>query len=99
MSGHRLPSAEFQNPSCGACFRETHNDGDFYVCEACGLAFDNDDLEAFFLDESDEPCGEPCGNWWHGDGRLNPSSRMKCYPCALPKGHASDHWTGCEHIA
>ena len=94
MSEHRLPSAEFQNPSCGACFRETRHDGDGFVCGACGLAFDNDDLEASFLDDSHEPCGEPCGDQWHRD-KLMP---MKCHPCALPKGHTSDHWTGCEYI-
>ncbi len=91
-----LPDAQPQEPSCGACASETYFDGDVFVCEDCQLVFDKDDFSASFLDESVEPCGTPCGNWWHGDNRIKPGIGYDCGTCHLPTGHAGMCWTGCQ---
>lgn len=91
-----LPSASWQDPSCGACYGETAHDGDGYACYRCGLWFDqDDDLAASYLDEDAEPCGEPCSNTWHGSPSLGP---YDCHPCHLPAGHEYDHNTPCVPI-
>lgn len=101
-----LPDAEPQNPTCGACIGELSHDGDGFVCYDCGLYFDPVRLEASYLDDEAEPCGEPCANEWHEPDRLRPGSRWECSPCSLPEGHGSDtyppirsgHWEPCRPI-
>lgn len=91
-----LPAASWQDPACGACGSDTYHDGDGYVCEPCGLWFDQgDDLAPDYLDEEAEPCGEPCSNTWHGSRTLGP---YDCKPCHLPAGHESLHHTPCEPL-
>ena len=98
MSEWKLPAAEPQNPSCGACRCETTFD-DGFACFDCGLIFDGDYLDASYIDEDAEPCGHPCGNYWHGPDLIKPGWSYACHPCALPTGHTSDHWTPCEPVS
>lgn len=91
----RLPDAEPQNPSCGACYGDTDFDGDDFVCEDCQLAFSPRDFHAFFLDPDAEKCGKTCENPWHGPDKIKPGIEFNCGPCQLPTGHKSDCWNGC----
>lgn len=97
----RLPRADWQSPACGACGAETECfDPEWFACEDCELVFDGTDgrLTAEFADRDAETCSEPCSNTWHGDHKIKRGVGYECHPCALPKGHGSDHWTGCVSI-
>ena len=89
----RLPQGEYQYPVCGACGDELDHDGGFY-CESCGLSYD-DELHPSYTDDTAPPCGKPCTNEWHAIAATRQDTRIRCYPCALPKGHTSSCWTGC----
>ena len=91
-----IPSAEWQNPSCGACFRETRCEGSGeFICEDCSLVFRGWDLVGSFLNEEDVRCSSRCNNLWHAPHRVEFGLAWECYPCALPRGHASMHWNPC----
>lgn len=92
----RIPSAEPQEPACGACGGNTTFTDEWFVCEDCRLGFDANSLSPEFIYHDDSPCGEPCTNRWHGPGKLNARMEFTCYPCSLPSGHTSLHWFGCE---
>ena len=92
----RLPPAELQYPTCGACLGETAHDGDVLYCEDCGLDFDPYTLTASYRDDGAEPCGASCANTWHAYGAIRPGWGYKCRTCALPTGHKGSHWTECE---
>ena len=91
-----LPDAVVQSPACGACHGETYFEGNCHVCVDCRLRFDLEDLSASFLDDEDEPCGAPCDNSWHGDGKIREGIGYDCGACKLPADHESMHWTGCQ---
>jgi hypothetical protein len=91
-----LPNAVPQNPACGSCSGETRWEDSGFYCEDCGLYFRADDMSASFLDPNAQPCGAPCDNYWHGDNKIKTGRRFDCYPCQLPVGHSSLHWTGCQ---
>jgi hypothetical protein len=88
-----LPSCRVHNPSCGTCGSETRFDGDYFLCDDCGLNYGDgkDFTEPEFIEEV-SACGAECSNFWHGPDQLN----LTCGPCELPKGHASDCWTDCK---
>lgn len=91
-----LPPAEWQYPTCGACYADTDTDGDdYYTCYPCGLTFSTSDLTAEYLDDTAEPCGHPCDNTWHATGAIKPGWTYLCTTCQLPAGHRSRHWTNC----
>ena len=92
-----LPDAVLRCPHCGACGAETTSEDGYFACYDCLLMFDRA-MEASFLDPDAEPCGEPCDNSWHKPGAIKQGYGFACHPCRLPKGHASEHWTGCESI-
>jgi hypothetical protein len=91
-----LPCAVQQDPACGACGRETVDNGDGFTCVDCQLSFDTYDLSPSFLDPEAAPCGAPCDNSWHSDHRIRQGLRFDCGTCQLPAGHKSFHWTGCQ---
>lgn len=96
-----LPRAEVQHPACGACFRETWNNGDALVCDDCQLRFNPVHLEASYLDEDAEPCGKPCTNDWHGPHLIKNGYGYECSPCTLPDTHKTgglSHWCPCRMI-
>ena len=96
MSATNLPDAQWQAPACGACYAETNTEDGDYVCYSCGLLFDEQTLEARYHDDGAEPCGAPCENTWHGPERIKAGWTHACNPCALPEGHESRCWTGCD---
>lgn len=92
-----LPNAEHQSPACGVCGSETCYSDESFICEDCGLRFDENTLAAEFIDPDADPCGEPCDNNWHGDHKINPGEGYDCGTCKLPLGHPSKfHWTDCQ---
>lgn len=95
-----LPVCSIQYPTCGACGGETEWDCDGICCKPCGLYYGKgeDQTEAEFLDETDEPCGKPCDNYWHGDEKITSKYRYECTACKLPEGHTSDHWSDCKPV-
>lgn len=94
-----LPNAEHRTPACGACGGDAEcEEPGVFTCEDCRLDFTGPDLVAEFRNDSDETCGEPCDNWWHGPERIRRKVDFQCNPCALPKGHTADHWTGCRSV-
>lgn len=99
MSVNRIPRAEPQPPRCSCCGGDTSGDFEYgYDCYDCGLIFDLDDLTASYSDPDAEPCGQPCDNGWHLPRATRGSLAFICHPCALPKGHDSCCWTGCERV-
>lgn len=92
-----LPVCSVQHPSCGACGGETRWD-EYFFCEDCGLNYGDgeDQTEAEFSDEEATACENPCENHWHGPHKIRQGWTYSCRPCALPAGHASDHWTDCQ---
>ena len=97
MSANRLPSATQESPICSACGNETTFD-DGLVCFHCCLTFDAD-LVPSFMDDYDETCAAPCSNGWHKPHAIRKDITYDCQPCALPRGHTSNHWTGCVPTA
>lgn len=95
-----LPNCRVQNPSCGACGRETRHDGESFYCEDCCLDYGDgeDHTEATFRDEESEPCAAACDNYWHGPHKIRYGEGYDCSPCALPKDHTSLHWTNCQVV-
>ena len=96
-----LPRAELQYPLCGACSGETWHNGDSLVCDDCQLRFNPVHLEASYIDEDAEPCGEPCTNDWHGPNRIKDRYEFECAPCALPDTHEGgdlSHWRPCRMV-
>lgn len=93
-----LPAAVPRMPDCGVCGKETWSDGDgdVYRCEDCALLFDQDTLHPRFADPTAPLCGAPCVNRWHEPNRIRPGVTFTCRGCALPDGHESNHWTGCQ---
>lgn len=94
-----LPSAENQAPACGACGGETSFEDDYFACYDCCLAFTADDhMTASYLDESSEPCGDPCSNVWHEQHNIKPGLTFTCSPCVLPREHEThplSHYRPC----
>lgn len=90
----RLPNAEITTPDCGACLAEMTFDGDDFLCDECGLAYDPNGLTPVYADPDKAPCAKPCANQWHRPAALAPDG-YDCGLCALPAGHTSDCWTGC----
>lgn len=93
-----LPDGEHQPPACGACCGDTRFDGDDFVCDDCQLVFTPDSLQASFLDPDAQTCGAKCDNYWHGDNEIQVGMGYRCGTCALPAGHESLHWTGCQSV-
>lgn len=94
----RIPDADVQYPTCGACLGETeYDDGDFH-CESCKLGFNGRDLSAFYWDNEDETCGEECDNYYHGANRINVGYGYECTSCVLPTDHSSGHFTACKPV-
>lgn len=97
----KLPYCTIQNPACGACGGETSHDGDSFYCEPCGLDYGDGGSEtrATYRDEGVEPCGHPCGNYWHGRDLSAVGWSFRCEPCALPATHEEGgHWHDCSPI-
>lgn len=94
----RLLPAEYAQPLCGVCCRETDCEGDYWVCRDCRLFYELPTLEARYFDEDKEPCGQAC-NSCHGYASLLPPGwGRECRTCALPAGHTSAHWHGCRFV-
>lgn len=94
-----LPSAEWQNPSCGACHGDVEHDGGSFVCADCRLTFDSLDLTAERIDPDEPVCGHACDSSWHADHAITPGGGFQCGTCPLTAGHTSPHYTACLPIA
>lgn len=87
------PPLEVRCPDCSLCGRETHHDGDSFVCERCGAYWDPNGLDTEdgeWNDPDAEQCNATVQPLAHNT-MVNAEARAAVYRCALGLGHDGDH--------